>query len=64
MQADHFGHRTGSPVAKVTIHGVTNHRAQFFEGVALRHDGMTQRRGDKTAIHLVFLNFENDFAHR
>ena len=31
--------------------------------IALRRDGVSERGGDVTAVHFVFLNLKNDFAH-
>ena len=30
---------------------------QFFEGVALRGDGVSERGGNAASIHFIFLNF-------
>ncbi len=64
MKPDHFGHRAGHTITKMTPNCVFNHLAQFLEGFTLGYDGVPQRRGHVAAIHFVFLNFENNFAHR
>lgn len=33
MEPDDFGHWAGNTIAKVTLDGVTNDGAQFFEGI-------------------------------
>ena len=47
----------------MTAHRVAHHFAQFFDGVALRGDGVSKSGGDIAAVRFVFLNFKNDFAH-
>lgn len=47
----------------MAAHRVANHRVQFFDCVGLRGNGMSQSGSDIASVHLVFLDFKNDFAH-
>ena len=45
------------------MHGIAHHFPQFLDGFSLGGDGVTESRGDKTAIDLVFAHFKDDLAH-
>jgi hypothetical protein len=53
-------HLTHLPITKVAMNGITHHRSQFFECIALGCDHMPQGYGDESAIHFILTNFEND----
>ena len=47
---DDLRHRAGRSVAKMTAHGVAGHFPEFFEGIALGGDGMTEGGGDRKSV--------------
>ena len=61
VQANDFRHRAGSAIPEVAMHGIAHHFPQFLDGFSLGGDGVTESRGDKTAI--VFVYFKDDLAH-
>jgi len=63
MKPDDGRHFSRNTVAKMTAHRVAHHLVQFFDGIALRGDGVSKSGGDIAAVCFVFLNFKNDFAH-
>ena len=42
---------------------LTDVPAQFIPRLGLRHDGLSERPGDKAAISIVFRHFKNNLIH-
>ena len=61
MQADDLGnfHR----FVEVTLDGVFDHSAQFFQSVSLGMDAVPQRGSRIAAVRLVIEYLKNDLAH-
>ncbi len=62
-QTNNLGHRGRRSVAEMTIHRITHHGAQFFTTLRLRHNRVTNRRGNEPSAQLVLLNIEDNFVH-
>src|SRR5208282_1546664 len=63
MKSNDGRHGSGDTIAEMTTHRVAHHLVQFFNRFALRGNRVSQRGGNVTAVHFIFLNFKNDFAH-
>ena len=62
MQPDHARLFTRRAVAKMALHRIAHHRPQFVQCVALRDDGMAERRGNVASVNLVVCDFKNDLT--
>ena len=62
-QTNNLGHRGRRSVAEMTIHCITHHGAQFFTTLRLRHNRVTNRRGNEPSAQRVLLNIEDNLVH-
>jgi len=64
MKTDHLWHWSNHAVSKVAVDGVSHHGTQLIQSVTLSYNGVPKGCGHVTSIGGVFLDFENDLAHR
>ena len=63
-KTDNLRHRSDFAVAEMAIHSVTHHGTNLREGSSLSRYGVPDRGCDKTTVHVVLANLEDDFTHR
>ncbi len=64
MKSNECRHFSGSAISKMTTDRVAYHLAQLLDCLGLRGDGVSHGSGNISTVCFVFLNFENDFAHK
>ena len=63
MKTDNTRDFSGSPISKMAVNRVLNHRTKLFNAFCLRHDRMPETSGHESPIYFVFTYFKKDLFH-
>ena len=53
MKPDDLGHGAGHAIAKMTVHRIFDHLAQFVEGIALGNDAVPQGQRSASTMGMI-----------